>query len=330
MKILVTGGGGFLGLAICKLLRGRGDEVVSFSRQAYSELASLGVVQFQGDLADANSIAQAANGCEAMIHTAAKAGIWGPWSQYFGANVLGTRNVLRVARDQRINKLVYTSSPSVVFGGSDMENVNESVPYPQKYLAHYPKSKAIAEQEVLAASGQDFGTVSLRPHLIWGPGDHHLVPRILKRSNRLRRIGNRDVLIDSTYIDNAAQAHIQALDRLAPNSPISGKAYFISNGEPWKLWDLVNAILKAGGKGPVEKSVSSGVAYAVGAILETAYGVFGIQTEPPMTRFLAKELSTAHWFDLSKAKTELGYNPKVSVREGLAKLESWLHHSQDG
>jgi 2-alkyl-3-oxoalkanoate reductase len=324
MKILVTGGGGFLGLAVCKLLKARGDEVVSYSRKAYPELESLGVIQVQGDLANLKIIAQAAIGCEAIIHTAAKAGIWGSWKDYLNANILGTQNVIRVARDQRISRLVYTSSPSVVFGGADMENVNESAPYPQKYLAHYPKSKAIAEQEVIAASGSELGTVSLRPHLIWGPGDHHLVPRILNRAHRLRRIGNRDVIIDSTYIDNAAQAHIQALDRLAPQSLISGKAYFISNGEPWKLWELVNAILKAGDKRPVEKVVSSRFAYAIGAVLEIAYGVFGIQTEPPMTRFLAKELSTSHWFDLSKAKSELGYKPGVSMKEGLARLEKWL------
>jgi 2-alkyl-3-oxoalkanoate reductase len=326
MRILVTGGGGFLGSAICSMLVKRGDQVQSISRQAYPGLATMGISQFRGDLVDKGKIYSAAQGCDAIIHTAAKAGIWGDYSSYYQANVLGTQNIIEVCRELRITKLVYTSSPSVVFSGGDMEGVNESAPYPKRYLTAYPKTKAIAEQMVLNANDENLATVSLRPHLIWGPGDNHLVPRILARAKagKLRKIGSRDVLVDSVYIDNAASAHILALDRLNFNSPCSGKAYFISNGEPWKLWDLVNEIILAGRGNVVNKTVSVSLAYFMGWLFEIIYTISRKHAEPPMTRFLAKELSTSHWFDISNARNDLGYVPMITIREGLDRLKMAL------
>lgn len=326
MRILVTGGGGFLGSAICSMLVKRGDQVQSISRQAYPGLATMGISQFRGDLVDKGKIYSAAQGCDAIIHTAAKAGIWGDYSSYYQANVLGTQNIIEVCRELRITKLVYTSSPSVVFSGGDMEGVNESAPYPKRYLTAYPKTKAIAEQMVLNANDENLATVSLRPHLIWGPGDNHLVPRILARAKagKLRKIGSRDVLVDSVYIDNAASAHILALDRLNFNSPCSGKAYFISNGEPWKLWDLVNEIILAGKGNVVNKTVSVSLAYFMGWLFEIIYTISRKHAEPPMTRFLAKELSTSHWFDISNARNDLGYVPMITIREGLDRLKTAL------
>ncbi len=326
MRILVTGGGGFLGSAICSMLVKRGDQVQSISRQAYPGLETMGISQFRGDLVDKGKIYSAAQGCDAIIHTAAKAGIWGDYSSYYQANVLGTQNIIEVCRELRITKLVYTSSPSVVFSGGDMEGVNESAPYPKRYLTAYPKTKAIAEQMVLNANDENLATVSLRPHLIWGPGDNHLVPRILARAKagKLRKIGSRDVLVDSVYIDNAASAHILALDRLNFNSPCSGKAYFISNGEPWKLWDLVNEIILAGKGNVVNKTVSVSLAYFMGWLFEIIYTISRKHAEPPMTRFLAKELSTSHWFDISNARNDLGYVPMITIREGLDRLKKAL------
>ena len=326
MRILVTGGGGFLGSAICSMLVKRGDQVQSISRQAYPGLETMGISQFRGDLVDKGKIYSAAQGCDAIIHTAAKAGIWGDYSSYYQANVLGTQNIIEVCRELRITKLVYTSSPSVVFSGGDMEGVNESAPYPKRYLTAYPKTKAIAEQMVLNANDENLATVSLRPHLIWGPGDNHLVPRILARAKagKLRKIGSRDVLVDSVYIDNAASAHILALDRLNFNSPCSGKAYFISNGEPWKLWDLVNEIILAGKGNVVNKTVSVSLAYFMGWLFEIIYTISRKHAEPPMTRFLAKELSTSHWFDISNARSDLGYVPMITIREGLDRLKKAL------
>lgn len=323
MIALVTGGGGFLGKAIVHRLLARGDSVRSLSRGHYPKLHALGVVQFQGHLADAAMVNQAVAGCDVVLHVAAKAGIWGPYDDYCATNVTGTENIVTACLTHGVSRLVYTSSPSVVFNGKDQENLDESAPYPDHYDAHYPRTKALAEQRVLAANGPRLATVALRPHLIWGPGDNHLVPRIVARgrAGKLRRLGRYNKLIDSTYIDNAADAHLLALDKLGPGSPIAGKAYFIANGEPVPLWDLVNRILAAAGVGSVTKSVPTKVANMTGWLLETIYRILGKEEEPPMTRFLAKELSTAHWFNLAAARRDLGYQPSVTLDEGLRRLK---------
>ena len=327
MKVLVTGGGGFLGKAIVKLLLARGDSVRSFSRSEYPELTRLGVELCRGDLSDHQAIEDAVAGCDLVFHVAAKAGVWGDYEEYYRANVIGTQNVIQACRRHGVLRLVYTSSPSVVFDGSDMEGVDESVPYPEHFHAYYPQSKAIAEQLVLDANDQSLATVALRPHLIWGPEDNHLVPRILERGEKgaLRRIGKRDCLVDTIYIDNAAQAHLQAADNLNIDSDVSGKAYFLSNGEPLPLWDVVNGILAAGNLPPVTRTVSPTLAYAVGAVLEKVYRALKLAGEPRMTRFVARELATAHWFDLSNAQRDFGFDPQISVEEGLRRLQAWLN-----
>lgn len=329
MVALVTGGGGFLGKAILQRLVARGDRARSISRGSYPELAALGVEHIQGDLADPGAIRRAAEGCDLIFHVAARPGIWGRYEDFHRANVLGTENVLAACRALGIQRLVYTSSPSVVFNGRDMEGVDESVPYPSHYDADYPKTKAIAEQLVLQANGPALATVSLRPHLIWGPGDNHLVPRILARgrAGMLRRIGAGRNRVDAVYIDNAADAHLLAADRLTPGCAIAGKAYFIAQGEPVLLWDFVNRILAAGGVPPVTRSVPTAVAVAIGGLLEGMYRVLGWQNEPRMTRFLARELATSHWFDLTAARRDLAYDPQVSLEEGLRRLAAWLRES---
>jgi len=327
MKALVTGGGGFLGSAIVRQLRARGDEVVSFSRANYPELAALGVEQRSGDLADQQAVLEAARGCDTVFHVAAKAGVWGSFEDYHRANVIGTENVLAACRAHAIQRLVYTGSPSVVFDGSDVEGGDESLPYPAHFEAHYPHSKALAEQAVLSANSPTLATVSLRPHLIWGPADNHLVPRIVARgrAGKLRRIGQRPCLVDTVYVDNAAEAHLNAADRLTPGAPPAGKAYFITNGEPLPLWEMVNRILAAAGVPPETRSISPSIAYAAGTICEGIWKALRLSGEPPMTRFVARELSTAHWFDISAAKKDLGYRPKVSVDEGLKRLAQWFN-----
>jgi nucleoside-diphosphate-sugar epimerase len=326
MIALVTGGGGFLGSAIVRLLIRRGDRVRSLSRQHYSMLDALGVDQIQAEITDNNAVERAVTGCDVVFHVAAKAGIAGRYRDYHHVNVAGTETVVNACRRHGINRLVYTSSPSVVFDGRDMDGVNESVPYPSHYDAHYPETKAQAERLVLAANCPQLATVSLRPHLIWGPGDNHLVPRILARgrAGRLRCIGGTSKLIDSVYVDNAAEAHVLAADRLAPGSPIAGRAYFISNGEPMPLWDLVNRILAAGGLPPVTRRVPLWSALAAGWCLEKVYGMFWPDAEPPMTLFLARELATAHWFDIAAARRDLGYEPRVNIDEGMRRLAEWL------
>lgn len=326
-NVLVTGGGGFLGGAIVKLLVERGCRVRSFSRSYYPELASMGVEQFQGDIADKTSVEKACKDIDLVFHVAAKAGVWGKYFDYYRANVTGTQNIIDACKKNKVPKLIYTSSPSVIFDGKDMEGVNESCPYPGKYNAHYPKTKALAEQAVRAAS-DNLLTVILRPHLIWGPEDSHLVPRIISRAKQLVIVGNGKNVVDTIYIDNAAYAHILAAEKLDEDPGISGNIYFISQGKPVLLWEMINNILKAGGLPPIKRSISHKTAWTIGAFLENAYTLLNIKSEPKMTRFVADELAKSHWFDISAAQNDLGYIPKVSTEEGLKKLESWLKRRQ--
>ena len=220
---------------------------------------------------------------------------------YHRANVVGTQTSSPACRKHGVRRLVYTSSPSVVFDGRDMEGVDESVPYPAHYDAAYPQTKAEAERLVLAANGPDLATVALRPHLIWGPGDNHLIPRILRPRPRRPAAPHRPGESSSSiaiYIDNAADAHLLAADRLAPGSPIAGKAYFITNGEPIPLWDLINRILAAGGIAPVTRTIPVWLAYTAGWLHGNGVSCCGRHDEPPMTRFVVRELTTAHWFNL--------------------------------
>jgi nucleoside-diphosphate-sugar epimerase len=322
MKVLVTGGGGFLGSAIVRRLVDRGDSVRILARGAYPELEAAGVECMRGDIANAVVVSHAVEGCDLVIHTAAKAGVWGPHEEYVLANVVGTDNVLDACIEHGVRKLVYTSSPSLTFAGKDQDGVDESVPIPEIFLSSYPETKAEAERHVLAANGPGLATVALRPHLIFGPGDPHLSPRIVDRAKkgRLRIVGTGRYLVDMTYVDNAADAHILAADRLGPGSPIAGKAYFISNDEPGPIGDLINAILAAADVPPVTRHISNRTAYGVGALLEGIWRLFGIGGEPPMTRFVALQLGTAHWFDITAAKRDLGYEAKVSMAEGMARL----------
>ena len=326
MNALVTGGGGFLGLAIVRALRARGDTVRSLSRQEHPALRELGAEHMRGDVADAAAVNSAAVGCDIAFHVAAKAGIWGAYEEYHRANVLGTENVLAACRAHGIRRLVHTSSPSVVFNGRDMEGVDESVPYPTHFEAHYPHTKALAEQIVLKANAPTLATVALRPHLIWGPGDNHLLPRLIARakSGQLRRIGTEDKLVDTVFIENAADAHLLAADALAPGAACAGKAYFISNGEPIELWDMVNRMLAAAGLPPVTRSMPVPVALALAWVFETFARMTGSENEPRLTRFVVCEMTTAHWFNLAAAKRDFGYVPRVSTEEGLRRLAQHL------
>lgn len=330
MRALVTGGGGFLGMALCKALLQRGFTVRSFSRGDYPEHQKLGIEAFKGDLADKDAVMRAMENVQIVFHAGAKAGLWGTWEDFYRPNVLGTKHVIAACRARKVKRLVFTSSPSVVFGGGDQEGVDESTPYPDKYEAYYPETKAMAERLVLEADDSDLGTVALRPHLIWGPGDNHIVPRLLERRRKglLRKVGDGGKKVDAVYIDNCVDAHLLAADRLHPGTAVAGKAYFISNDEPWELWTLIDRLLEAGGLDPVDKSVPTSAAIAAGWILEGAWRLLGRKDEPRMTRFLANELSTAHWFDISAAKRDLGYAPKVSMDEGLKRLRSSLRKAE--
>ncbi len=322
MKVLVTGGGGFLGGAIVRLLRARGDEVRSMTRSSYPWLGEVGVEQSLGDLADLTAVESAVEGCDAVIHTAAKAGVWGWYKDFFATNITGTENVIAACKKHGVRKLIHTSTPSVVHSGADIENGNESLPYPKHFDAYYQETKARAEKAILAANGPDLATVALRPHLIFGPGDPHLIPRIVSKAHegKLRRIGSRPVMVDVTVIDNAARAHLNALERLEVGAACAGRPYFISNGEPVELWGFIDRILAEAGLPPVSRRISAWKARLAGSVLEWTYWLLRLPGEPPMTRFVAEHMATSHWYDISAARRDLGYEPTVTVVEGLKQL----------
>lgn len=326
MRALITGASGFLGGALARALRARGDEVVALQRGEAPALAALGVDVRCGDIAQADAVLEAAAGCDIVFHVAAKAGHWGRHEDYYRANVRGTRHVLQACRQHGIRRLVHTSTPSVVHAGKDIEGGDESLPYAQHYLAWYPATKAAAEREVLAANGPALATVALRPHLIWGPGDNHLLPRIVARARagRLRFIGEPGKRIDATYIDNAVDAHLAAGDALQPGAAHAGRAYFVSNGEPIATEDMINRLLDCAGLPPVHARVPFRAAYAIGAVLELVWSVLRLRGEPPLTRFVADHLATAHWYDISAAARDFGWKPRVTMEEGFEKLRRAL------
>jgi len=323
LKALVTGAGGFLGRYIVEHLVARGDTVRGFSRKWYPELDQLGVESIQGDIRNAQQVASACEGCEVIFHTAAVAGIWGPWEHFYGINTLGTKHVVAGCLQHGARKLIYTSSPSVTFDGSEQESVDETAPYPKTWLCHYPHTKALAEQLVLEANGTNgLRTCSLRPHLIWGPRDQHLIPRLLDRARRgrLRRVGDGSNLVDMIYVENAAEAHLQAAEHLVRDSAVCGRAYFISQDEPVNCWEWIDDILTLAGLPKVPKAISFKSAWRIGAMMEAAYQMLRIKNEPVMTRFLAAQLAKSHYFDISRAKNDFGYSPSISTVEGMRRL----------
>ena len=332
MKALVTGGGGFLGLYITEQLVARGDDVRVFCRGEYPRLRELGVDCRRGDIRDRAAVVAACAGIETVFHTVAIPGVWGPWSLYYDTNTLGTENVIAGCRQHSVERFVFTSSPSVVFDRGDHLDADESLPYPARYLCHYPKSKALAEQHVLAANGQKgLASCALRPHLVWGPRDNHLIPRLLSRARRgrLMRIGTGDNLISMTYVENAAAAHLQAADALSPTSPVAGQAYFINEPEPVNLWGWVDELLALADIPPVKRSVSIKTASTIGCVLEAVYRILRLPGEPPMTRFVAAQLNESHCYSIDKARRDFNYKPPVTVEEGMRRLGRELRGELD-
>jgi nucleoside-diphosphate-sugar epimerase len=326
VRVLVTGGGGFLGGAVVDALLARGDDVVSVARGDYPGLRERGVVTHRGDLADPAVSRAAVEGVDVVVHVAAKAGIWGADADFHRSNVTATTVLLDACRDAGVRRFVFTSTPSVVHGGGDIAGGDESLPYATEFSSAYPRTKAEAERAVLAANGPELATVALRPHLVWGPGDTQLVPRILARSRAgtLRLVGDGSAVIDTTWIDDAAAAHLAAIDALSPGAPCAGRAYFITSGDPRPVRELVDGILAAAGRPPVSGAVPLPVAVAAGAAVEGVWRLLGRRDDPPMTRFLARQLATDHWFDIRAARRDLGYVPQVPLDEGFTRLAAAL------
>ncbi len=331
MRVLVTGGSGFLGRAICTQLIAAGHAVRAFQRNSHPELDRLGVDQRLGDLGDLDAVMSACEDVDAIVHSAALVGGWGTVEGFYDTNVRGTDHVLAACELNGVRKLVFTSSASVVFAGSDLEGVDESAAYAKKYSSAYAHTKAMAEQRVLDANGGELAAVALRPHFIWGPGDTNLLPGIVARARagRLRLVGDGSKRVDTVYVDNAAAAHVLALRALSIGSPIAGKAYFVSQGEPVTHEHLINAWLLAAGLPPETRHISPPLARTLGTILETLYRTVGSRTAPPLTRFFVEQMATSHWFNIDAARRDLGYAPQVSITEGLHRLSMHLRSERE-
>ena len=330
--VFITGASGFIGGKIAERLLTKGRRVRVLARRPLPDLAKLGAEVILGDLADAVALRRGCDGAGTVFHVAGRVGVWGPEADFIRVNVEGTRNVIAACRDTGVQRLVYTSSPSVVYHGGDLSGVDESAPLCTKAPCAYPPSKAAAERLVGEAHSKELATVSLRPHLVWGPGDKNVVPRVLAlaRKGRLKIVGSGRNKVDVTHITNVVDAHLLAEQALGVSSlidykppgaaPIGGKAYFITNGEPVVLWNWINQLLRGLGIPEIKQQVSLGSAYAIGGVFETLWRVLPLKGEPPMTRFVAKELATDHWFDISAARHDLGYAPRVSMAAGTAEL----------
>lgn len=319
MKTVVTGGGGFLGRYIVEQLLARGDEVTVFARGEYPELEQVGARLVRGDLQDEAAITRACAGVEAVFHVAAKAGYWGSWDSFYQPNVIGTQHIIAACRKQGVPKLIYTSTPSVVASRRSRAGDDESLPYPAEFEGFYSHTKAIAEQQVMQANDVHLMTVSLRPHIVFGPRDTQILPRLVSRarSGRLIQIGDGQNRVDMTYVEDAARAHLLAEAALQPGAPAAGSVYFISQDDPVKLWPWVNNLLVQLGVPAIKRRLSLPVARAIGGLLEFSYRTFRLKGEPPLTRFLANELALDHYYNISRAKQDLNYQPQVSMEEGL-------------
>ncbi|RRK01302.1 NAD-dependent epimerase/dehydratase family protein [Opitutaceae bacterium TAV4] len=336
--VLVTGGTGFLGRRLVERLLGQGREVVVLARRPAPDLVERGVRFVQVALEDGAALEEACRGVETVFHVAARVGMWGRYRDFYRANVEGTRALIAGCRMHGVRRLVYTSTPSVVYNGENLAGADEGLPLTVRCPSPYPLTKAIAEREVLAANGQMLNgggggggggggplrTVALGPHLIWGVGDPHLVPRVLERARagRLRIVGNGSNRVDMVHVENAVDAHLLAERALADEgSGAGGRTYFVTNGEPVVLWEWINDLLAALGEARVERRVSLGAASAVGVACELAWrAMWWRRDDPPMTRFVAAELAKDHWFSIERARRDLGYEPRVSMEEGTAEL----------
>lgn len=322
MNILVTGGGGFLGFHIVKKLVAEGHQVTVIGRNVYPKVVELGAQSLAVDIRDRDAVASACAGMEEVYHVAALAGIWGEWQDYFDINVKGTEKVIAACKKQGVKRLVYTSSPSVVFNGESQRDGDESMPYSKSWLTHYPKSKMMGEKLVLKANSEDLKTVALRPHLIWGPGDMHIIPRLVNRAKKgqLARVGTGDNRVDIIYVENAAEAHLLAAKELAESGNCAGRTFFLGQNQPVKLWDFIDKVLEKEGLPPVKRSIPFPVAYGIGSCFEFFYRAFRIKEEPRMTRFVACQLAKDHYYSHKQAEETFGYNASISVDEGLRRL----------
>ncbi len=324
---LITGGNGFVGKKIVTMLLNSGVHCKVIGRHDYPELSKLGVECLVGNLDDKNFVVTNCKDVDVVFHVAAKAGIWGKWQEYYSTNVMGTENIIHACLTNSIENLVYTSTPSVVFNGDDIRGGDEDLPYTENFLCHYARSKVMAEKMVFSSVEKDgLNACAIRPHLVYGPGDPHLVPRLLARGRqkKLKIVGSGENRVDITYIDNVAHLHLLAAENLATTGEAKGQAYFIGDEDPVNLWNWINSLFKHCEIPQITQRISEKTAYAAGFTLECLYKGLRLEKEPPMTRFVAEQLARSHYFSHEKAKRELGYSELVSGQQAMDNLIHWV------
>ena len=325
MKVLVTGTGSLLLGGIASELVRRGDDVVCLQRRPSAFIGHQNAHEVLADICDADAVVSAAQGCDAIIHGAARVGVVGSQKEFYDANVTGTGNILQAAEQHNISRLVFVSTPSVAHTGDSLIGPPAGEAKIGRSRSYYAESKAIAERTVLNARNEHLAVVAVRPHLVWGPGDTQLVGRIVDRaaSGRLAVIGTGNALVDSIYIDNAISAHIAALDALHIGSACDGKAYVVSNGEPRTVNELMRSMCESAGVPFEPRHVSLAMGIRLGSLIERLWPLMR-SSEPPLTRFVAEQLGTAHWFDQRAVQEDLGWTPQVSLDEGFRRLTQWF------
>lgn len=338
MRALVTGGNGFVGRHLVRALAARGDEVASMDLAPWDgdgggdepEIRSV-----VADLRDAAALEQACEGIDAVFHVASRVQTHRTGAdEVFDVNVGGTRKLMDACRAQGVPKLVYVSSASVVYGGEDIEGGDETLPYPTTFHAPYAEAKAQAERDVLGASDAALATCSIRPHIVFGPGDTRFFPAVLNRarSGRLKAyVGDPHKRSDFTYVDNLVDGLIAAGDALGPDTALAGQAYFVTNGEPLAFWEMVGRLLDGLGLSRPTWRVPYPIAYGAAAVRESLDRVRGIATsEESLTRFTIRYLTTHHYFSCAKAERDFGYRPRVGIDEGIARTIDSLSRAGGG
>ncbi|HEX5856506.1 MAG TPA: NAD-dependent epimerase/dehydratase family protein [Microbacterium sp.] len=318
MIVLVTGASGFLGRAVAGELVAAGHDVRTLQRRPSGVD---GATDVMGSITNPTDVARAMDGAEGVVHLAAKVSLAGPPQEFHAVNVEGTRWLLDAADRAGASRFVQVSSPSVAYAGSALAGVGAEQASPARARGHYARTKAQAELLALARDSSTMRVVAVRPHLVWGPGDTQLVGRIVDRARRgrLPLLNGGTALIDTTYVDNAATGIAAALHRA---DEAHGGAYVLTNGEPRPVGELLAGICLASGVRPPRWSIPAGLGLAAGSAIERVWAIRPGTDEPPMTRFLAEQLSTAHWFDQRETRRALAWSPSVSIDEGLERLAS--------
>ena len=329
MKILVTGGLGFIGFRIVEKLIEQGHEVHALGRTSVPppEKRIDGLHYHCHDLSVSVLSKGWFQGTETVFHVAAKAGVGGRFQEYLHANLTSTEKLLAAAKQAQVKRLIYTSTPSVVFSKFPICNGDESLPYSSENFSPYATTKAWAEKAVLSANDRSgMQTVALRPHLVWGAGDPHLLPRVIARhkAGKFKVVGDGKNQVDLTHVDNVVHAHLCALQAMVSEPSLGGKAYFIGQEEPVCLWEWLNLIFAKIGLPALEKNVAFKTAYQLGSLIEKVWSTLHLKSDPPMTRFVACQLAQDHWFSSRAARNDLNYRPILSMDQAMEKTLPWL------